>query len=197
MMPVFLFQSKSKREATKSGKAGERAVKDILQSLSREYIIFNDVILKTRNGSNQIDHVVISPYGIFVIETKNHKGSILGKDTDRVWTQVLYNRPNYTMYNPVLQNDAHIKHLAQTLGIPGGYFISLVVFTNDSVNLSRVTSNYAIHKNDLYRVICRFRRKILSVQDVKYLSDCLKKADVSSVYMSYKHKKYVENIRKK
>lgn len=193
---MILFKGKSKREAAKSGKAGELAVKEILRKLPREYIIFNDVLLKTKNGSNQIDHVVISPYGIFVIETKNHKGFILGKDNDRVWTQMLYNRPNYTMYNQVLQNESHIRHLSQALNIQMSYFVSSVVFTNDNVDLSRVFSSYAVHKRDLLNVIFRFRRKILSLQDIKYLSDSLNKLDRSSIYGNYKHKKYVQSLKK-
>ena len=60
------------------GKRGERRVARKLDWLSKEYITLNDLLLPTRYGTTQIDHVVVSPYGIFVIETKNYKGWILG-----------------------------------------------------------------------------------------------------------------------
>ena len=62
------------------GKSGERRVARKLDWLSEEYIVLNDIMLPTQYGTTQIDHVVISPYGIFVIETKNYKGWIFGHE---------------------------------------------------------------------------------------------------------------------
>lgn len=52
------------------GRLGESKVSNILKRLSDEYFVINDLLLKTSRGTTQIDHVVISKYGIFVIETK-------------------------------------------------------------------------------------------------------------------------------
>lgn len=54
------------------GKYGEFKIERKLSSLSSEYTIFNDVLLPTINGTTQIDHLIASPYGIFIIETKNY-----------------------------------------------------------------------------------------------------------------------------
>ncbi len=43
-----------------------------------EYHLIKDVTLPTREGTTQIDHIVVSRYGVFVIETKNMKGWIFG-----------------------------------------------------------------------------------------------------------------------
>ena len=53
------------------GKRGEEFVHDILTNLSEEYYILDDIVLETQRGTTQIDHIVVSKYGIFVIETKN------------------------------------------------------------------------------------------------------------------------------
>ena len=53
------------------------------------YIIFHDIIIPSRNGTTQIDHVIISRYGLFVVETKNLKGWIYGTANQPKWTQVL------------------------------------------------------------------------------------------------------------
>ena len=59
------------------GAVGETVVATELGLLPRDkYRVLNDVTLPTPNGSSQIDHVVVSIYGIFVIETKNYKGWI-------------------------------------------------------------------------------------------------------------------------
>lgn len=39
------------------------------------------------DGLTQVDHVVVSPYGIFVIETKNYTGWIYGSEHQAKWTQ--------------------------------------------------------------------------------------------------------------
>jgi hypothetical protein len=63
------------------GMIGERKARKQLSRLpSENYRVLNDVVVKTKTGSSQIDHVVISPYGIFVIETKNYKGWIHGRE---------------------------------------------------------------------------------------------------------------------
>ena len=62
------------------GKIGENKVSRALcANLDKEYCFLNDVIIPDNiGGTTQIDHIVLSPYGIFVIETKNLKGWIFG-----------------------------------------------------------------------------------------------------------------------
>ena len=57
------------------GKKGEGKVSKILSYLPKDkYIVINDILIEYEHGTIQIDHVVVSMYGIFVIETKNYKG---------------------------------------------------------------------------------------------------------------------------
>lgn len=65
------------------GAKGEEIVIGELKKLSKDYIVLNDVRLPNIEGN--IDHVVIGENGIFVIETKHHKGSI--KYEDGIWTR--------------------------------------------------------------------------------------------------------------
>lgn len=76
------------------GKAGEKRVARKLDWLPKEYIILNDIMLPTQYGTTQIDHIVVSPYGIFVIETKNYKGWIFGHENSEEWKQSLWGRRN-------------------------------------------------------------------------------------------------------
>lgn len=81
---------------------------------------------KSRTGYAQIDHVVISPYCLFVIETKNYNGEIKGGRTFQQWS--VGNR--YKMYNPLKQNYGHIKAIESLLkGVPKVKFVSIVSFT--------------------------------------------------------------------
>ena len=62
------------------GKEGENRVHNILLQLPDDYVIIDDVVLRTDRGTTQIDHVVVSRYGVFAIETKNYRGEIYGDD---------------------------------------------------------------------------------------------------------------------
>lgn len=98
--------------------------------LPAEYSILNNVIIRTPKGSTQIDHVVVSPFGIFVIESKNIKGSIYGAPGQSKWTVFLGSK-KYQIHNPLLQNLAHIKALVAATGLSEACFHSLVFFWAD------------------------------------------------------------------
>ena len=93
------------------------------------YRQFHDLYLPRPDGqgSTQLDHVVVSKFGIFVIETKNYKGWIFGSEKQRQWTQQIYRTKN-RFQNPLHQNHLHVKALTQFLGIPEDRFHSLVFF---------------------------------------------------------------------
>jgi restriction system protein len=56
---------------------------------SADYVDLNNVTLEAANGTTQIDHVIVSRFGIFVVETKNLSGSIFGDMVGKTWTQTL------------------------------------------------------------------------------------------------------------
>ena len=112
------------------GKMGEFNVSVILSTLPKEdYYVLNDIIIPSKYGTTQIDHVVVSIYGIFVIETKNYKGWIYGGEDAETWTKNVWGN-KYSFRNPLRQNYGHVKSLQQILHIPNNQFISIVVFSN-------------------------------------------------------------------
>jgi restriction system protein len=94
------------------------------------YRSINNVTISTANGTTQIDHVIVSRYGIFVVETKNIKGWIYGDEKQAQWTQVLYGK-KYRFQNPLLQNYRHTKALAEFLGIEHSKIHSVVMFWSE------------------------------------------------------------------
>ena len=119
-----------------AGYYGERYVSKKLEKLSDEYVVINDVLLQTNYGTTQIDHVVVSPYGIFVIETKNYNGWILGHEKSEEWTQSFWTyrrfrggtNYQYKFRNPILQNAGHEKALRTLLKDLGDFkYIPIVV----------------------------------------------------------------------
>ena len=74
-------------QAKVRGWIGEKAVSIILKFLPDEYTVFNNIYIEENGKSTQIDHVILSPYGIFVIETKNYSGWIYGSENAQYWTK--------------------------------------------------------------------------------------------------------------
>ena len=114
------------------GARGERAVAGRLRDgLPDEYLILNDTYLPLQDGSTtQIDHIVVSQYGIFVVETKTYSGWIFGNENSAKWTQTIYHC-KHSFQNPIRQNYRHICALSSNLNIPKDYFKSVVAFTGD------------------------------------------------------------------
>lgn len=97
------------------GRAGERIVARQAKSLGSEYILLNDVTLPNRHGGTaQLDHILLSPYGIFVLETKHYRGNIYGREDQKQWEQK-FEKSSYKFYNPITQNQTHINVLSNHL----------------------------------------------------------------------------------
>lgn len=128
------FSPSHDEEAAFIGSEGEKCVAKQLRELADETgcIAINNLMLTDHTGmTTQVDHVVVSRYGIFVIETKTMKGWIFGAAGDRMWTQSLAKgrqTEKYRFQNPLHQNQRHIHVLSERLGVPEAYFASVVVF---------------------------------------------------------------------
>ena len=105
------------------------------------YRRFHDIILETEDGATtQIDHVVVSMYGIFIIETKNYAGWIYGSEKQAQWTQVLYGTKN-RFQNPLHQNYRHTMELARALDVPHEKVHSIVFFIGESTFKTEMPPN--------------------------------------------------------
>ncbi|WP_066297693.1 NERD domain-containing protein [Bacillus sp. FJAT-29937] len=114
---ILLIWLLKRNFATIKGSIGERKVSKHLSTLDpNNYSLLNDLYIPKENGqTTQIDHILLSHKGIFVIETKNYNGWILGSEKSQHWTQVIYKRKE-KFYNPIWQNAGHIKALQEHLG---------------------------------------------------------------------------------
>jgi hypothetical protein len=95
------------------------------------YALLNDITLETSQGTSRIDHIVVSPYGLFVIESKHYSGWIFGSEDDAHWIRTFY-RWKTRFQNPLRQNRAHIRALQELLGLDRSKFHSLVVFSGSA-----------------------------------------------------------------
>jgi len=122
---AYLESSKGK------GKVGEFVVGRLLMQLGPGHEVFNDLTFVIDGETTQIDHVVLSTRGVFVIETKNYQGKIFGKVQEAQWTQRL-RRQSFRFQNPLRQNFRHRKFLAERCGVKEEAIMPLVVFTGNA-----------------------------------------------------------------
>jgi hypothetical protein len=97
-----------------------------------DYHLMNHVTLQMKDGTTQVDHILISRFGVFVIETKDYKGWIFANATQANWTQVLFNF-KFKFQNPIFQNMRHVRAVQGLLDfLPPGAIKSVVVFTGEA-----------------------------------------------------------------
>ncbi len=131
------------------GIQGELTVSHCLgPTVPGERYVINDLILVAANGTtSQIDHVLIDSKGVLVVETKNYSGRIYGNATQKEWTQVLaYGEVKHKLYNPVMQNQTHIKRITEAIGdnVPIG---SAIVFVQG--NIEHINAPYVYNMQGL------------------------------------------------
>lgn len=138
------------------------------------YHSLKNITLPIDGGTTQIDHIIVSPYGIFVIETKNMKGWIFGGENQKVWTQQIYKKKN-TFQNPLRQNYKHIKSLQQLLGIEEKNLHSIIVFTGECKFKTKMPEN--VFRGASYtKYIKSFREKIFDDTQTKVMVSSINNA---------------------
>jgi len=155
-----------------------------------DYIILNNIMLKNNDKLFQIDHIVISIYGIFVIETKNYKGTIVGQEFDEKWTQYLGDK-KYNFFNPIRQNYGHIKVLEELLELDNLNFIPIVCFSNNA-RLKINSKSIVLQLKDLNKNIKKFY-KFLFDNEIYDLSKRLKQLNITDIKTRKEHIKLIKN----
>ncbi len=111
---------------------GELWTKIELNKLPKDkYIIVNDVFISINNTTHQIDHVVVSPYGLFSIETKQYNGYITGDKYDKNWVRHS-GKKKYYYTNPIRQNYGHVKSLSELLKIDESKIYNIVCIPSNA-----------------------------------------------------------------
>lgn len=168
-------------EARLIGEDAEKFVRKMLLKLDpASYTILNDLLLPSKGSLDvtQIDHIVVSNYGIFCLETKGHAGWILGRANQEYWTQTIY-RYKKSFYNPLRQNYAHMKAIEELLKpyFPNISIVSLVVFPNAKKIELADTDNVGDMLNILDR-IDSYETIVFSDVQKKQICDILMKNNI-------------------
>ncbi len=130
------------------------------------YKRFHDTIIPSANGTTQIDHIVVSRFGIFIVETKNKSGWIFGSEDQPNWTQSLYGK-NYSFQNPLRQTYRQKKVLAQFLSVKDSNIRSIIYFAGDCRFRTQLPSN--VLRSGLGSHIQGYREPVFSVEELNVI----------------------------
>jgi restriction system protein len=136
------------------------------------YFSLNNLTLPTKNGTTQIDHVVVSKYGIFVIEAKNIDGWIFGDERSPQWSIVKLGR-KCKMHNPLHQNYRHVKAIAEFLGLEDDRIHSLVMFWGECELKTEMPRNVMMKGYATY--IKSFDKTLFTDQEVTSITEALRR----------------------
>lgn len=159
---------------------------------SSGYTDINNVTIRTGHGTTQIDHVIVSRYGVFVVETKNMSGWIFGREDAPFWTKI--NRGNKLKFqNPLHQNNGHIRALSSLTKIAPEKMHSVVVFRGKcslrtEMPPNVLTSGYITH-------IKSKRQVLLTEAEVKLIVAAIKLEMLPKTRAT--HLRHVDHLKKR
>lgn len=140
--------------------------------------VANCYIPKADGGNTEIDILMVHKTGIYVFESKNYSGYIFGSENQRMWTQTLNGgrrgvEKNH-FYNPIMQNEGHIRYLKKLIGRDDVPFYSYIIFSDRCEFKTKFESEKArvLHRCKLGTVLDRdiiSRNPVLSDDEMRNL----------------------------
>lgn len=178
------------------GKIGEGII-NLTNSATLNKTIYTpvkNVTLQLSDGSTtQIDHVLVSKYGVFVIETKNMKGWIFGDEHQKEWTQQIY-KQKHRFQNPLRQNYRHLKALEEILGLPASSFISVIAFVGECTFKTPMPKNVFCGIS-YSRYIKSFSEERLNQLEIRQTVDKLQRKRMEPSFKT--DREHVENLKQR
>ncbi len=159
-----------------------------------EYHLIKNVTLRIEDETTQIDHIIVSKYGVFVVETKNMKGWIFGSPKQKTWTQKIY-KHSRKFQNPLLQNYKHVKTIESLLGLNDKQIHSVVVFTGDSTFKTELPENVTHGASGYIRFIKSKNKAIISDAEFEKIVSKIENGRLTPSFKTHReHVKHVKNI---
>ncbi len=144
------------------------------------YHLLNHVTLPLRDGTTQVDHVLVSRFGVFVIETKDYNGWIFANAKQPTWTQVMFMKRS-RFQNPIFQNFRHVRALQDLLDfLPQEAIRSVVVFTGGAEFKTEVPAGVF----DLPKLIDHIREYTTEVMSLNRLQFCVGRLETTRFAIS-------------
>ena len=182
------------------GQFGEYATDFALtnHNITGNFLVFQNIYIPYKNVSCEIDILMFHEKGIFVFESKNYSGWIFGQANQQYWTQTFKSGKKFRFYNPIKQNNTHIKALSELLRLYPAQFASYIVF---SERCSLVKTPLSVENITVVRRpdMLSYLRRDLASRDIRYSLEQLKA--FANIIAPYTHPSeeeklwHVKNVR--
>lgn len=201
---VYAIQKhKNMAKNYKIGKAGEDKVYEILKkTVPPKSILLSNLYLTSKDKITEVDLVLVTIKGVFVFEIKNYAGSIYGNEKLQNWTKIMNSGKITTFYNPVWQNEGHIRMLKRLLPeVEARYFYSYIVFGGScqlkkmKVKRKHARVLKAEELRSVFRRNMRFRFRVFRRNQIQAIAEKLECYQKSSFKIKYEHKKQIKIIK--
>ena len=162
------------------------------------YKSIHNATFPTSAGTTQVDLILVSRYGIFVVEIKNFSGLIFGTEGDARWTQKFSRRGrSYQFQNPLNQNEKHIRALKDIIHIADKAIFSLVVFAGNSIFKKPAPENVGNPLKALNYINSK-RNVHLSEDDIKQVITAIEQARLPRGFLTrFIHSAHIKQLRKR
>lgn len=184
-----------------TGNLGESMVDGCLRKFKgKEFARLRDVMLPTRNGTSQIDNLLVSRQGIFVIEVKNYAGSVYGDESSSKWVHYPPRGSNTSreFYNPIWQNNGHIRALKALLGrsFPNALYHNVVVFS-DNCKVPKLPGVVKMSELKSFLKELTKGEPVLSEKDVSVIKECIENSNIKGRGQRSQHVAYAKEAANK
>lgn len=189
----YFIESEEIAENVK-GNEGEHLVKLELNKLEpSEYKILNNIYLPTEGDISQteIDHVVVSNYGVFCIETKAIGGAIYGNASDKKWVSYIHGKA-FFFSNPCRQNYKHTQVLKKYINKKCVF--SIIVFTHAPEVRVAKTSEVVVGTENLIARIMSFKKQVLIDTEKEEIYNLLLAQNIDSQQTRKLHIQQINNM---
>ena len=183
IITYYLFGSKI------IGWSGEHWTKQVLKKLPKDvYKVLNNIMISNNEKTHQIDHIVVSKYGIFVIETKQYNGYITGGIYDEKWVRHLKKKKIYYT-NPIKQNYGHVMSVCELLNLDKEKVFNIVCIPSRAT--LNIQNNGELTRNDtIVKKILSYNEEIIF--DVDSIINTIEENNIRD---KSKRKKYVNELK--
>ena len=205
LIPIFILAAVIKSAWFKGffkGIVGEWQVNLLINFFldKNEYHLIKNVTLPTfideqEHGTTQIDHIIVSKYGVFVVETKNMKGWIFGSENQKQWTQQIFKHKS-KFQNPLHQNYKHVKTLENILLAESNAKIdsifSVIIFIGDSTFKAKMPENVRFARGGIEYI----KSKTEIFFNAKEVASVIEQIESGRLERSYKtNRQHVKHVR--
>ena len=177
------------------GETGEWKLERYLSELPSSYSVIRDVYLPTSDGATtQVDAVVVSRFGIFVIEAKNYEGWIFGNNDARQWTTCHKGKNRkFSFQNPLRQNFKHVAVLSELTGMPRACFHNVVTFVGWAEFKTEMPDG-VVYGTKLVSYIGQFQRQLIEDKQIDEVASAISR--LARTVTDGMRREHVQNLKK-